>query len=182
MLSELDINKIVLNPTLRHDINYDRLLSFIPKLNCESGRSKQEKVQQFWSGLHHDLTQFVANRKGFLRAHGPNDNDWSLPILLNEVKDIIQTLVPAQDHDMLEEVLDILWLMQQFARGMLDIEKLAGWLSSVLKTHCAPMRDKWVNNMCKELKRGHREKDIDELVAGMTSLLRVLTRRRSNVP
>ncbi|CAK7222790.1 Protein SOSEKI 1 [Sporothrix bragantina] len=180
-LSELDVNKIIHNPKLRHDINYDPELHFRPNLDGEKGRRKQDKAQQFWDSLRSDLTQFVTDRDAFLKAHGPDDNEWSLPVLLNAVKDIIQTLVPARDRDLLDEGLNVPLLMQQFARGVVDLEKLADWLSSVLKMHCAPMRDDWVDEMYNELSRGNRENDVDELVKGMCSLLNVLEAMKLDV-
>ncbi|CAK7209503.1 Protein SOSEKI 1 [Sporothrix curviconia] len=180
-LSELDVNKIIHNPKLRHDINYDPELHFRPNLDGEKGRRKQDKALQFWDSLRSDLAQFVTDREAFLKAHGPDDNGWSLPVLLNAVKDIIQTLVPARDRDMLNEGLNVPLLMQQFARGVVDLEKLADWLSSVLKMHCAPMRDDWVDEMYNELSRGNRENDVDELVKGLCSLLSVLEAMKLDV-
>ncbi|KAL1903392.1 Protein SOSEKI 1 [Sporothrix stenoceras] len=180
-LSELDVNKIIHNPKLRHDINYDPELHFRPNLDGEKGRRKQDKAQQFWDNLRDELAQFVTDRDAFLKAHGPDDNDWTLPALLNAVKDIIQTLVPARDRDLLNEGLNVPLLMQQFARGVVDLEKLAAWLSSVLKLHCAPMRDDWVDEMYNELSRGNRDNDVAELVKGMCSLLSVLEAMKLDV-
>lgn len=180
-LSELDVNKIIHNPKLRHDINYDPELHFRPNLDGEKGRRKQDKAQQFWDNLRDELTQFVTDRDEFLKSHGPEDNEWTLPALLNAVKDIIQTLVPARDRDLLNEGLNVPLLMQQFARGIVDLEKLAAWLSSVLKLHCAPMRDDWVDEMYNELSRGNRENDVAELVKGMSSLLSVLEAMKLDV-
>ena len=179
-LSELDVTKIIHNPKLRHDINYDPELHFRPNLDGEKGRRKQEKAHLFWENLRDELTQFVINRDEFLSTHGPTD-EWSLPALLGAVKDIIQTLVPARDREVLNEGLNIPLLMQQFARGIVDLEKLAAWLSSVLKMHCAPMRDEWVDEMYNELSRGNRENDIDELVKGLSSLLSVLEAMKLDV-
>ncbi|EFX04530.1 cyclic-AMP-mediated signaling protein [Grosmannia clavigera kw1407] len=179
-LSELDVGKIIHNPKLRHDINYDPDLHFRPNLDGEKGRRKQEKAQQFWNTLRGELVQFVSNRDEFLKAHD-NGEEWSLPALLNAVKDIIQTLVPARDRELLEEGLNVPLLMQQFSRGVVDLEKLAAWLSSVLKLHCAPMRDDWVDEMYKELSRGNRENDMDELVRGLSSLLSVLEAMKLDV-
>ncbi|CAK7564477.1 MAG: Protein SOSEKI 1 [Sporothrix epigloea] len=180
-LSELDINKIIHNPKLRHDINYDPELHFRPNLDGERGRRKQDRAQQFWDTLRSDLTQFVTDRNSFLMSHSPDDNEWSLPILLNTVKDIIQTLVPTRDRDLLDEGLNVPLLMQQFSRGVADLEKLAEWLSTVLKMHCAPMRDDWVDEMYKDLSRGNRDNNVDELIRGLCSLLSVLEAMKLDV-
>jgi hypothetical protein len=172
-LSELDVNKIVHNPKLRHDINYDPELHFRPNLDGEKGRKKQEKANLFYNVLTHELMRFVSNPEEFYRCHS-NDLDWSLPRLLRAVKEILETLVPQRDKDMLDLGLNVELFMQQFYKGIADLEKLASWLANILKLHCAPMRDDWVDEMYKELSRGNRDQDIPMLVQGMRSLLGVL--------
>lgn len=179
-LSELDVTKIIHNPKLRHDINFDPELHFRPNLDGEKGRRKQEKANQFWNALQEQLIQFVVDREGFVRDHGTEEN-WCLPLLLKAVKEIIQTLVPARDREFLNEGLNVDLLMQQFNRGIADLEKLAQWLASVLKLHCAPMRDEWVDEMYSKLSRGNRNNDMGELVKGMCSLLGVLEAMKLDV-
>jgi hypothetical protein len=179
-LSELDVHKIIHNPKLRHDINFDPELHFRPNLDGEKGRRKQEKANQFWTTLQDQLMQFVMDREGFLANHG-RDGDWCLPSLLRAVKEIITTLVPQRDRELLNEGLNVDLLMQQFNRGVADLEKLASWLSGVLKLHCAPMRDEWVDEMYNELSNGNRNNDMDELVKGMRSLLSVLEAMKLDV-
>lgn len=179
-LSELDVNKIIHNPKLRHDINFDPELHFRPNLDGEKGRRKQHKADQFWASLKKQLTLFVTDRDTFVSTYG-EDAQWCLPRLLRAVKDIIQTLVPSRDRRHLSEGLNVDLLIQQFNRGVADLEKLASWLSSVLKLHCAPMRDEWVDEMYRELSNGNRTNDINELVKGMRSLLSVLEAMKLDV-
>ncbi|OAQ73045.1 T-complex 11 [Pochonia chlamydosporia 170] len=179
-LSELDVSKIIHNPKLRHDINFDPELHFRPNLDGEKGRKKQERANQFWRTLKEELTQFITDRPGFYAKHGESD-DWTLPLLLKAVKEIIQTLVPQRDRQYLDEGLNIELLMQQFHKGVADLEKLALWLSQVLKSHCAPMRDDWVDTMYSQLSVGNRDSDLDQLVTGMRSLLSVLEAMKLDV-
>ncbi|KJZ80357.1 hypothetical protein HIM_00207 [Hirsutella minnesotensis 3608] len=179
-LSELDVSKIIHNPKLRHDINFDPELHFRPNLDGEKGRRKQERANQFWKSLKEELTSFLTDRQTFVDKHGEK-NDWTLPALLKAVKDIIQTLVPQRDRQFLDEGLNIELFMQQFYRGIADLEKLASWLSRVLKSHCAPMRDDWVDTMYSQLSSGNRNADLDELVTGMRSLLSVLEAMKLDV-
>jgi T-complex protein 11 len=72
-------------------------------------------------------------------------------------------------------------LMQQFGKGIADLEKLATWLSRVLKSHCAPMRDDWVDETYKMLSAGNRENNMEKLVAGMRHLLGVLEAMKLDV-
>jgi hypothetical protein len=64
--------------------------------------------------------------------------------------------------------------MQQFRKGVADLTKLAMWLSQLLKCHCAPVRDEWVDKMVMQLSSGDRNGDVGLLVGGMRSLLAVL--------
>ncbi|KAK8923070.1 Protein SOK1 [Metarhizium anisopliae] len=179
-LSELDVSKIIHNPKLRHDINFDPELHFRPNLDGEKGRKKQERANQFWRTLKEELTLFIIDRPAFHAKHGESD-DWTLPSLLKAVKEIIQTLVPQRDRQFLDEGFNIELLMQQFYKGIADLEKLALWLSQVLKSHCAPMRDDWVDTMYTQLRDGNRDSDLDQLVTGMRSLLSVLEAMKLDV-
>ncbi|PFH57158.1 hypothetical protein XA68_15432 [Ophiocordyceps unilateralis] len=179
-LSELDVSKIIHNPKLRHDINFDPELHFRPNLDGEKGRKKQERANLFWRTLKEELTEFLTDRSAFVDKHAQR-NDWTLPALLKAVKEIIQTLVPQRDRQFLDEGLNVDLLMQQFYRGIADLEKLALWLSHVLKSHCAPMRDDWVDTMYAQLSNGNRNADLDELVTGMRSLLSVLEAMKLDV-
>ncbi|KAI3320629.1 T-complex protein 11 [Xylariaceae sp. AK1471] len=179
-LSELDVTKIIHNPKLRHDINFDPELHFRPNLDGEKGKRKQQKADQFWDSLRDQLQQFITDRDGFIRQYG-NGEDWCLPLLLKSVKEIIQTLVPTRDRLCLDEGLNVELIMQQFSRGMADLEKLASWLSGVLKSHCAPMRDEWVDQMYSQLTNGNRTNNMEELVQGLRNLLSVLEAMKLDV-
>lgn len=181
-LSELDVGKIIHNPKLRHDINFDPELHFRPNLDGEKGRRKQQKANLFWDALEKQLGDFVnpETRMKFIEECGPG-KEWCLPSLLKAVKEIIQTLVPARDRVYLDEGLNVELIMQQFYQGVADLEKLAHWLSRVLKSHCAPMRDEWVDDMYQQLSDGNREGDMQKLVQGMRSLLSVLEAMKLDV-
>ncbi|KAL0940874.1 cAMP-mediated signaling protein sok1 (T-complex protein 11) [Colletotrichum truncatum] len=179
-LSELDVCKIMHNPKLRHDINFDPELHFRPNLDGDKGKRKQHKADLFWNTLQEQLVEFVRVPETFFATHG-QDDDWCLPSLLRAVKDIIQTLVPQRDRVYLDEGLNVDLLMQQFYRGIADLEKLALWLSRVLKSHCAPMRDEWVDQMYSQLSNGNRTNNVEELVKGMKSLLSVLEAMKLDV-
>lgn len=179
-LGELEVSKIINNPKLRHDINYDPELHFRPNVEGDKGRRKHDRASVFWNALKEQLREFVVDRPSFYEKYA-NGDDWCLPKLLKAVKEIIQTLVPQKDRQLLDEGLNVELLMQQFHRGIADLEKLALWLSGVLKSHCAPMRDEWVDSMYSQLSSGNRNNDIDELVNGMRSLLSVLEAMKLDV-
>lgn len=171
-LSELDVNKIVHNPKLRHDINFDPDLHFRPNLDGEKGRRKKQKADEFWNTMRSQLQNYLLDREGFEREMG--DVDWCLPATLKAIRGILETLVPQRDRASVEETFNVDLLMQQFRKGVADLVKLAMWLSQLLKCHCAPMRDDWVDDMVTQLSNGDRNRDVGQLVDGMFSLLAVL--------
>ena len=74
----------------------------------------------------------------------------------------------------MEETFNVDLLMQQFRKGVADLVRLALWLSQLLKQHCAPMRDNWVDKMATQLINGDKNCDVDLLVTGIQNLLAVL--------
>jgi hypothetical protein len=169
-LSELDVNKIVNNPKLRHDINFDPDLHFRPNLDGEKGRRKVQRANDFWDTMKAQLQSYIMNRDQFEKEIG----EWCLPATLKAIRGILETLVPQRDRVSVEETFNVDLLMQQFRKGVADLEKLALWLSQLLKCHCAPMRDNWVDEMVTQLSNGDRNRDVQLLVAGMRNLLGVL--------
>jgi hypothetical protein len=171
-LSELDVNKIVHNPKLRHDINFDPELHFRPNLDGETGRRKTERANHFWETMRGQLRGYLTNRDLFEKE--VVDTEWCLPAILKAIRGILETLVPQRDRSSVEETFNVELLMQQFRKGVADLVKLALWLSQLLKCHCAPMRDEWVDEMVTQISKGDREGDVALLVDGMKSLLAVL--------
>ncbi|KAI0388297.1 T-complex protein 11 [Xylariaceae sp. FL0594] len=169
-----------LEPPLRHDINFDPELHLRPDLDGEKGRRKQQNADQFWDSLRGQLQLFITDREGFILRYGHGE-DWCLPMLLKAVKGIIQTLVPSKDRLCLDEGLNVELIMQQLSKGMADLEKLASWLSGILKSHCAPKRDKWVDHMYSQVTNGNRTNNMGELVQGLRNLLGVLEAMKLDV-
>ncbi|KAH8786051.1 T-complex protein 11-domain-containing protein [Hyaloscypha finlandica] len=179
-LSELDVNKIVNNPKLRHDINFDPDLHFRPNLDGEKGRRKTQRANDFWNTMKAQLRSYIMNRDQFEKEL-PIDGEWCLPSTLKAIRGILETLVPQRDRASVEDTFNVDLLMQQFRKGVADLEKLALWLSQLLKCHCAPMRDNWVDEMVTQLSNGDRNGDVQLLVAGMQNLLGVLEAMKLDV-
>ncbi|KAL3420657.1 T-complex protein 11 [Phlyctema vagabunda] len=178
-LSELDVNKIVHNPKLRHDINFDPDLHFRPNLDGEKGKRKTKKADEFWGTMRNQLRDYLMQRETFEAEL--KDPEWCLPATLKAIRGILETLVPQRDRSSVEESFNVDLLMQQFRKGVADLEKLALWLSQLLKCHCAPMRDEWVDEMVTQLSNGDKLGDVAMLVQGMRNLLGVLEAMKLDV-
>jgi hypothetical protein len=151
-LGELDIPRIVYNPKLRHDVNFDPDLHFQPNSDGESGRRKAQKANDFWNCLQTEIEDFMADPAAFESKLA--GKQWSLQSTLQAIREILGTLVPPEDRSAVEEILNVELLMQQLRKGVVDLEKLGLWLARTLKSHCAPMRDEWVDQMANLLTVG----------------------------
>ena len=171
-LSELDVTKIVNNPKLRHDINFDPELHFRPNIDGEKGKRKSQKANAFWDHMENQLGSYLTETEKFERENG--DAEWALPATLRAIREILETLVPQRDRSSVEETFNIELLMQQFRNGVADMTKLSHWLSQLLKSHCAPMRDEWVDKMVVQFTHGDQNQDIRSSVEGMKTLLGIL--------
>jgi len=174
-LSELDVNKIVNNPKLRHDINFDPDLHFRPNIDGEKGRRKTQKANTFWDTFRAQLREYLMDSERFESELG--DTEWRPPATPKAIQGILETLVPQRDRPSLE-TFNVDLLMQQFRKSVADLVKLGLWLSQFLKCHCTPMRNDWVGDMVAQLSNGDRNGDVNMLVGGMKNLLGVLGARK----
>lgn len=185
-LSELDIVNMVSNPKLRHDVNFDFELHFRPNLDGHKGRLKLQNAERYWSALtaEHELYGVLFPGSGGGRGAGAvRAAAWRrmvrlcqrrIPLLFETIRDILKNLVPEQDQARVEEYLDVQMLLQQVEHGVYDLVKVSQWLSHLLKAHCAPMRDGWIDRMALTIQGGVETASSSQIVAGLRELLAIL--------
>lgn len=190
-LAELDMPRIINNPKLRHDVNFDRELHFRPNLDGARGQQKIQSANDYWKALEAELYMLDLVQRTRLQNSGAADiNYWAslmresrrrLPNIFEAVRDILVTLVPDQDQAKITERLDVDLLMQQIDNGVCDLVDLANWLGKVLKNHCAPMRDGLVDKMRKSITKGAQQADQKLMVSGLRQLLNLLEHMKLDV-
>lgn len=184
-LSELELHQVTSNPRLRYDVNFDRNLHFRPDFEGSKGLKKIQLAKDYWKGLEAELSicAVVLARKAGLPAHDPANAYWDavlkrsqvrLPNLFCTIRDIMLTLVPETDRSSVSERLDVPFLMQMIEHGVCDLVSLGQWLARVLKQHCAPMRDRQVDRMPREIERGTLSQKPAVLVSGIRQVISIL--------
>ena len=179
-LSELDIGMIINNSKLRHDINFDRDLSFRPNNDGSKGQQKNHHAQRYWLALRAELYLYARLFSGTppLRHAEPSvyfkHAQKRIPKLFETIHDILKSLVPERDHSRVDEHLDVRMLMQEIERGVCDMVALVEWTARLLKEHCAPMRDTWVDEMVQHMRIGAGQQDLREIVLSLSRLLALL--------
>ena len=183
-LSELDITRIINNPKLRHDVNFDRELHFRPNLDGSRGKHKLKAADEYWKALIGELELYRAcgaqlvtcdtSDKLAYWSRMMNTSQKRMPIMFDTIREVIKTLVPEKDQPTVAERLDVSMIMQEISKGVFDMMSLAEWLSRLLKAHCAPMRDEWIDQMVAQTQRGMNEGCQKRIVLGLRQLLGIL--------
>ena len=179
-LSELDITNIIQNLKLRHDVNFDRDLSFRPNLDGAKGQEKLKAAQKYWNALTAELELYAYFFHG---SSSPKHAPWPMlvaaskkriPLIFNTIREILKNLVPDRDQARVDEHLEVSMLMQQIEKGVCDLIRLSEWLAHLLKEHCAPMRDGWVDKMVESTRIGVEDSSSESVVRGLRELLGIL--------
>ena len=180
-LSELNIEHIITNIRLRHDVSFDRDLSFRPNFDGVKGQAKREAASRYWKALAAELELYFRLFQGSPSL--ANSTNWTeivrhaerrLPIIFETIKDVLKSLVPDRDYNRIEETLDVSKLMQEIERGVCDFVRLAECMAQLLKEHCAPMRDVLVDEMVALMKNGAEQNSSEEIVNGLRQLMGIL--------
>ncbi|KAH7401584.1 T-complex protein 11-domain-containing protein [Pyrenochaeta sp. MPI-SDFR-AT-0127] len=192
-LSELDIQSIITNIKLRHDVNFDQDLSFRPNLDGSKGQGKLRATGQYWKALVAELRLYERLFQGTPLPQGLTQTNWEaithhverrLPTMFQTIRDVLKSLVPDRDHPIVEELLDVSMLMQEVERGVCDLVRLAECIAHLLKEHCAPMRDVWVDAMVRGIRMGaskHTPDRSEMIVLGLKELLGILEAMKLDV-
>jgi hypothetical protein len=104
-----------------------------------------------------------------------------IPILFETIREVLKSLVPDRDQSRVEEHLDVAMLMQEIEKGVCDLVRLSEWMSHLLKEHCAPMRDEWVDKMVGWTKDGVSKGSSESIVNGLRELLGILEAMKLDV-
>ncbi|KAF1940961.1 camp-mediated signaling protein Sok [Clathrospora elynae] len=188
-LSELDIQNIITNIKLRHDVNFDRNLSFRPNTEGPKGQEKERAAQKYWIALEAELVLYNRLFQGTPPIHFSQAKleafthhaERRIPKLFQTVRDVLKSLVPDRDHLRIDEHLDIPMLMQAIERGVCDLVRLAEWLAQLLKEHCAPMRDVFVDEMVASTREGVAGHSLEKIVDGLRGLFGILEAMKLDV-
>ncbi|KAL1623678.1 Protein SOSEKI 1 [Neofusicoccum ribis] len=189
-LSELDIGAIINNPKLRHDVNFDRELHFRPNFDGAKGKFKLKTAEEYWNALAAELELYTFLFNGAPSPKLRKTASWPrvvqiaqrrIPFMFDTIREIIKSLVPERDQSRVDEQLDTKMLMLQIEKGVCDLVNVANWLSHLLKAHCAPVRDEWVDKMVEQIDLGTRGGSGRSLVNGLRELLGILEAMKLDV-
>lgn len=183
-LAELEMSRIINNPKLRHDVNFDKELHFRPNHEGTKGKFKFQAAEEYWKALFAELELYrIIGERLSQCQHADQASELSrmmkasqlrMPGMFDTIKTVLKTLIPAKDQVMVSDRLDTPMIMQQISKGVFDLNDLASWLSTLLKAHCAPMRDDLVDRMVEKTRQGVNEGSQKLIVTSLRTALVIL--------
>ncbi|KAF2740681.1 Tcp11-domain-containing protein [Polyplosphaeria fusca] len=189
-LGELDIQNIITNIKLRHDVSFDKDLSFRPNLDGARGQEKKSATDVYWKALTAELALYERLFNGTPSPLQSGHADWTeliqqsrrrIPKLFHTLQDVLKSLVPDRDHTRVDEHVDVDLLTRQIEKNVCDLPRLAEWLAHLLKEHCAPMRDGLVDEMVATIRLGAAQNNTARVMDGLGQLLAVLEAMKLDV-
>ena len=137
-LRELDMNEILGNAQLRHDLVFDPDLQF--RASEEDG-DEESKANSYWDEVRAEVLEGQLYR---------------VPLLLAEVRAILVELLPNGQENKKEIFanIDVNLIDQEISHGIMDPTNLILYLSNSMKTNCAPIRDVMVDEMVSKCQEG----------------------------
>lgn len=142
-MHEIDLQEVLKNPQLRHDILFDPQLQFRPNLDGERGKRKKAQSDAYWNMIKVE-TENLMNSPDFVDYLNLNS---PIIIMFQSLKGILVSLIPSKDISTIDEILDDNLLIQQLNSKCFDFVSFSNWICSIFKLHCAPMRDTWVDEL-----------------------------------
>lgn len=143
-LRELELSEIFKNAQLRHDIVHDPNLQFRPNTDGERGAKKRRESIKYWRSIVREL-EGVQNMPRTMLA------GTRLSVMFREMKCILLSLVPASEKTQVEATFDHELFMQTLNHGLFSPMAFAQYMSTLLKRHCAPMRDEAIDRTVRRI-------------------------------
>ena len=185
-LAELDFKRIINDPKLRHDLNFEREIAFRPNYDGPRGAEKKATAKAYWDALGEELAQYFTQRYELhptancntatpeIHNRTPISPQRRLPQMFHTIKAILKSLVPETECFAIDQTLDVEFLLQQLEKGVCDLVSLSDWLGKLLMGSCSPCRDPLVRKMVGTIQEAASDQDVRGLVDGIEQLFVIL--------
>lgn len=195
-LSELDLNRIVSDARLRHDLNFEHEIMFRPNTYGTRGAKKKRDEDEYFQALFIEFDHYIRRQRSPPSSPArPRSNETAsthhttlpvnvprrVPRMLGSVRDVVKTLVPAVKWQTVDEQFDVDLRMQELEHSICDIAGLIEWLGKLLLCSCSPMRDPLVKAMITKTQDAIMAQDAHQLVNAIKDLFGVLETMKLDV-
>ncbi|KAJ1984681.1 cAMP-mediated signaling protein sok1 [Dimargaris verticillata] len=176
-LRELSLKQIVNNISLRHDIVLEPNLEFQPINFGNIGLQKSKEADAYWQSVDRELRVLLQHQRASPRSvstasasstynaldGGPSSRTelslsiGTIIIMVGEIREIMIEMLTVHNQALRQDLtanLDLKLIRQQLEHGAFDVTAMVDYITSVLKKHCAPVRDRLVDRITRNVRRG----------------------------
>lgn len=179
-IKELELSAIQNNLALRIDLCFDFEL-FFQKISGTKGEEKARRADIFYGCLSLELQSYSHIFRADCESckDSQSGQQYStipsrLKSYLDALQELVALLVPESEREEVIRRLDTTWLARQIRIGQLDASSFSAWLSKLLMSHCAPIRDEMCRSMHRKISQGMETRNADLTVEGLRLLLDLL--------
>ncbi|KAL8932336.1 MAG: hypothetical protein Q9216_006880 [Gyalolechia sp. 2 TL-2023] len=195
-LNELELNKIVSDARLRHDLNFEHEIMFRPNTLGSRGANKKREEDRYFKALANELDRYISHGTSpptppsgprTCSATSKQSSPTSpitperVPRMITAIREVVKTLVPAAKWEMVDDQFDVDLRMQELENGICDMARLIEWLGELLLCSCSPMRDSMVMAMVTRTREAITAQDTHQLVNAIKDLFSVLETMKLDV-
>ncbi|KAJ1914317.1 cAMP-mediated signaling protein sok1, partial [Tieghemiomyces parasiticus] len=170
-LRELGLPQMLNNIQLRHDIVLESNLEFRPNNFGDAGRQKEREAADYWHSVDIELRnlKYLMNTATGRQAASTSParplaskttlslSTSKITFLISEVREIMSEMLTPNDTQLREELmanLDVKLIHQQLQHGVFNVVNVVNYITTVLKRHCAPVRDALIESILRSVHRG----------------------------
>ncbi|KAJ1973352.1 cAMP-mediated signaling protein sok1 [Dimargaris xerosporica] len=176
-LRELSLKQIVNNISLRHDIVLEPNLEFQPINFGNIGLQKSKEADAYWQSVDRELrvllqhqraspqsapTEAASSASNAVDGSPPSRTELSLSIgtiiiMVGEIRGIMIEMLTVHNQALRQDLaanLDLKLIRQQLEYGAFDVTAMVDYITSVLKKHCAPVRDRLIDRINRNVRQG----------------------------
>lgn len=166
-LRELELGEIFKNAQLRHDIVHDPNLQFRPNTDGERGAKKRHESKRYWRSIAKELEEIPTMTRTSLQKT-------RLSVMFQEMKKILLSLVPTSEKLAVETSFDHEYFLQTLNHNLFSTSSFAEYMSSLMKRHCAPMRDEVIDRTIRKLEGASSSLHFTEALRDTFDVLEVM--------
>lgn len=176
-MQEIDLNEVLKNPKLRHDILFDPQIQFRPNLSGHRGERKRKANNNYWLMISNEISALVNSQRKLVKSS-------PLVVMFDTLKSILLSLIPNDDKHQIALILDQNLILQQLNNASFNFNAFSQWICNIFKLHCAPMRDQWIDELNATFQGAvlpNGTFKIDSLITGLRTLFSILEAMKLDV-
>ncbi len=186
-LCELELRRISKDLLLRHDLNFDRNISYRPNTHGSRGQQRTIQSLEYWNAIRKELDILLTNEYTSSSIE-PSHNTVSstqacnscapglprLSRMFGAVRMILKRLVHEDEWDAIDARLDVDLLIQQLKNRAFDLVALSDWLAVLLRRSCSSKRYQSIDVMTSSIRLGVERVEGQLIATGLIHMFDIL--------